>query len=194
MPSCDVHAHPYSQVTAIAPARISALPLRSLRKRDPAAVAARKALWAFTDSTSSAEGSGSHTPTIDESTLLSAEDLKRATAVQRPDCDVKRTRKACKNCSCGLREILLQEKDDLPASISAEPAASPATNGRAVSGVDKGGKSQVQVISTGAVTSSCGSCYLGDAFRCSSCPYLGLPAFEPGQKVEIAAGMMDDDF
>ena len=40
-------------------------------------------------------------------------------------------------------------------------------------------------LENGNVESSCGKCYLGDAFRCASCPYRGLPSFEKGDKVKL---------
>mmetsp|Transcript_87407 Transcript_87407/g.155025 ORF Transcript_87407/g.155025 Transcript_87407/m.155025 type:complete len:271 (-) Transcript_87407:78-890(-) len=68
--------------------------------------------------------------------------------------------KACAGCTCGRKE--LEDK------VGAEEA-----------------KTRLE---QGKERSACGSCYLGDAFRCETCPYRGLPAFKPGAKVELVDG------
>jgi hypothetical protein len=47
------------------------------------------------------------------------------------------------------------------------------------------GKVSIEDLEKGNVKSECGKCYLGDAFRCASCPFAGKPAFEPGDKIKL---------
>lgn len=97
---------------------------------------------------------------MDEDALLAPADLQpkpRPAATAPSDCEVSEGRKACKNCTCGRAEA---------ESADANNGAPP---------------------STANATSACGSCYLGDAFRCASCPYKGLPPFKPGEQVIISA-------
>lgn len=72
------------------------------------------------------------------------------------DKDIMQGAKPCANCTCGLREQYDALKEDERAALE-----------------------------TGNTESACGKCYMGDAFRCASCPYRGLPAFEKGDKVKL---------
>merc|ERR1712130_618729 len=96
---------------------------------------------------------------MDDSTLLAEEDLVKPDPSSLRVCGTTGKRKACKDCSCGLKEEL--------------------DSGKEVKKKD--------------FTSSCGSCYLGDAFRCGSCPYLGMPAFNPGDKITLSNRQLNPD-
>lgn len=101
---------------------------------------------------------------LNEDEILSESDKKKPELSCGPsEGSEAKPKKACANCTCGLAEELENEA-----------------------------KAKISSKSEDAAKSSCGSCYLGDAFRCASCPYRGMPAFKPGEKVTIDTGA--DDF
>jgi len=153
------------------------VPLSLNRKKgDPSK---KKALWALHSPS---------TPKIDAESLLTPEDRARPVPTCEPVTSATpRRKRACKNCSCGLAELEEEERRTGKVVI-----LDGMLDGGAVE-VDQSEKQRLlnAALSAPKATSSCGSCFLGDAFRCASCPYLGLPAFKPGEKVEIDFGMDD---
>ncbi|XP_027352418.1 anamorsin homolog isoform X1 [Abrus precatorius] len=101
---------------------------------------------------------------IDEDSLLTEEDLKKPQLPPTGDCEIGSTRKACKNCTCGRAQ---EEEKVLKLGLTAEQINNP--------------------------QSACGSCGLGDAFRCSTCPYKGLPPFKLGEKVALSGNFLSAD-
>ncbi|OII73331.1 anamorsin [Cryptosporidium ubiquitum] len=92
----------------------------------------------------------------------SVPDIKNYVQLGQGKESCKSKERACKNCNCG--------RADLEKEIGVEAAR----------------KVYQEKVETGTARSSCGNCYLGDAFRCSGCPYKGMPAFKPGEKVSLA--------
>ncbi|KAF8341315.1 cytokine-induced anti-apoptosis inhibitor 1, Fe-S biogenesis-domain-containing protein [Cantharellus anzutake] len=182
--------------------------LRNRRNIDPSRKAKAAAIWAVSLASAA---------TIDPDTLLTPEDRARPIPTCEPPSSadgraVKRKR-ACKGCTCGLAELEAEEEEAAAAHYQQQQQPVVVLDTRAD---NEGGlikemslsdreKLKIAAQNAGKATSSCGSCFLGDAFRCAGCPYRGeclylglthfflrLPAFEPGQKVEIDFGM--DDF
>ena len=146
-----------------APASVS-LPLRRLNNTKKASKAA---IWSFTTSP--------NTPPVDAESLLTEADRARpegCAPVQRGT--GPRKKKACKGCTCGLAELEAEEEEERSKNVvilDGNP-----DGGAEV--VEKGGERErllraAALANSSKATSSCGNCYLGDAFRCSGCPYLG---------------------
>jgi len=113
---------------------------------------------------------------IDEDDLLTEED-KIQGIVQPPECRPKtgKRKRACKDCTCGLKEKL--EAEDTEKRAKADQAL----NTMQLKDDDL---AEVDFTVQGKV-GSCGNCALGDAFRCDGCPYVGLPPFKPGEEVRL---------
>ncbi|KAI9829357.1 MAG: electron carrier [Phylliscum demangeonii] len=118
---------------------------------------------------------------IDENELLDEDDLARP-ITQPPDCRPKsgKRRRACKDCTCGLKE-----------KLDAEDSAKREKADRALQAMKLATDdlTEIDFTAPGKTFGNCGNCTLGDAFRCDGCPYLGLPAFKPGEEVR----MLNDD-
>lgn len=88
---------------------------------------------------------------------------------------VGKRRRACKDCTCGLAQ-----------RIEAEDKAKREQADAKLKSLKLTSKDLTEVdFTVQGKVGSCGNCSLGDAFRCDGCPYIGLPAFKPGEEVRL---------
>jgi len=125
-------------------------------------VAAKKAIWDLT---------APRGDTIDAESLLTDADKTRPAACEPFKAGGPRRRKACKGCTCGLAE----EEDAEMRNGLAKVVLLDGSEGGTANEVTLSEKERLSRAAKAApkATSSCGNCFLGDAFRCASCPYTG---------------------
>ncbi|XP_042024162.1 anamorsin homolog isoform X1 [Salvia splendens] len=104
----------------------------------------------------------------DDDDLIDEDSLLTEEDLKKPqlpsgDCEVGITKKACKNCSCGRAG----NEEKVKLGLTMDQIDNP--------------------------QSACGSCGLGDAFRCSTCPYKGLPKFKLGEKIALSGNFLASD-
>ena len=127
--------------------------------------AKKAAIWAVSPASSS---------TINAESLLTPEDRVRPIPIcEPPDTSgAIRRKRACKGCTCGLAEFEAEEAARNPVVVLDTAADNDGGAVRTMSKEDRE-KLRQAALNAGKATSSCGSCFLGDAFRCAGCPYLG---------------------
>lgn len=132
---------------------------------------------------------------IDENNLIS--EVRGSNLIVPKKCELpsgKKRRKACKDCTCGLKDLEEQETSQQQTLQNSILNKMVTLANLEASKIEEKMKDSVKFnddelaeidFTVEGKKGGCGSCSLGDAFRCDGCPYLGLPPFKPGEVVSI---------
>lgn len=134
---------------------------------------------------------------VEDELIKESDKFQLSTSLITPrSCDItkKKRRKACKDCTCGLKELEeeeLNKQTTLQDSILGKMAQLATLEAMKIEErlkniikFEEKDMAEIDFTIEGK-TGGCGSCALGDAFRCDGCPYLGLPPFKPGEAITI---------
>lgn len=139
---------------------------------------------------------------VSESALIAEANLRAYKVVVPKKCELpdgKRRRKACKDCTCGLKE--LEEAEQAQTHLLQAQVLGSLARLATLEAIEIEKRTAVKFapeelaeidFTVQGKTGGCNSCALGDAFRCDGCPFLGLPPFKPGEPITLDA--IGEDF